>query len=317
MNIMKRSAFTLIELLVVIAIIAILAAILFPVFAKAKEAAKKTQDLSNTKQMGTAINIYLADYDDTLPQAYYYKNDNNSNNGYVHWTGSLLPYIKNLQIFVSPNDKLRGLAPTNFSTATNNKGYGVPAGQIPQVNADIDDQAPRLSYTANAAVMPRKRRSADTAVVVSATAVDKVSGTILVAPMTDRPNCINDSSVASGIAFKSHRSANAFAVSSDMNTRSNGETDNGLAQYFAITQAKALNDLRLCETSPAPNVYNMITYTAPTRFGNGANYVFVDSSAKFQTLSATLNFENYLWGNFNYGAGGGVVLRPGTTTPVN
>lgn len=65
---MKHSkAFTLIELLVVIAIIAILAAILFPVFAQAKEAAKKTQTLSNVKQYGTAVNIYLADNDDGMP----------------------------------------------------------------------------------------------------------------------------------------------------------------------------------------------------------------------------------------------------------
>jgi prepilin-type N-terminal cleavage/methylation domain-containing protein len=63
----RHSAFTLIELLVVIAIIAILAAILFPVFAQAKEAAKKTTCLSNQKQIGTAMQIYLSDYDDTMP----------------------------------------------------------------------------------------------------------------------------------------------------------------------------------------------------------------------------------------------------------
>jgi prepilin-type N-terminal cleavage/methylation domain-containing protein len=63
---MKR-AFTLIELLVVIAIIAILAAILFPVFAQAKDAAKKTTCISNQKQLGTALQIYLADTDDTMP----------------------------------------------------------------------------------------------------------------------------------------------------------------------------------------------------------------------------------------------------------
>jgi prepilin-type N-terminal cleavage/methylation domain-containing protein len=66
---MLRRAFTLIELLVVIAIIAILAAILFPVFAQAKEAAKKTTTLSNAKQMGTALSIYSTDYDDLLPIA--------------------------------------------------------------------------------------------------------------------------------------------------------------------------------------------------------------------------------------------------------
>jgi prepilin-type N-terminal cleavage/methylation domain-containing protein/prepilin-type processing-associated H-X9-DG protein len=64
---MIRRAFTLIELLVVIAIIAILAAILFPVFAQAKEAAKKTQCVSNTKQTGLAGIMYATDYDDVLP----------------------------------------------------------------------------------------------------------------------------------------------------------------------------------------------------------------------------------------------------------
>lgn len=62
---MKRSAFTLIELLVVIAIIAILAAILFPVFAQAKVAAKQTQAISNLKNINTGFQIYMADYDDT------------------------------------------------------------------------------------------------------------------------------------------------------------------------------------------------------------------------------------------------------------
>src|SRR4051794_16440535 len=68
---MKR-AFTLIELLVVIAIIAILAAILFPVFAQAKAAAKKTACLSNVKQMATAAQLYLGDNDDSYPSTVAY-----------------------------------------------------------------------------------------------------------------------------------------------------------------------------------------------------------------------------------------------------
>ena len=65
---MTRRAFTLIELLVVIAIVAILAAILFPVFAQAKASAKKTACLSNLKQLGVAFTLYEADADDTFPQ---------------------------------------------------------------------------------------------------------------------------------------------------------------------------------------------------------------------------------------------------------
>ncbi len=67
----KYKAFTLIELLVVIAIIAILAAILFPVFAQAKEAAKKTLDLSNNKQIALAVQMYGGDNEDVYPRAVY------------------------------------------------------------------------------------------------------------------------------------------------------------------------------------------------------------------------------------------------------
>ncbi len=102
----RRAGFTLIELLVVIAIIAILAAILFPVFAQAKFAAKKTVDLSNAKQIGLTTKLYLGDSDDTMPIFYAYNSDPTVYaNGLHHGTEVLLlPYSKSQEIFKSPLD---------------------------------------------------------------------------------------------------------------------------------------------------------------------------------------------------------------------
>ncbi len=104
---MKR-AFTLIELLVVIAIIAILAAILFPVFAQAKLAAKKTVDLSNLKQLATAGELWKADHDGYLIKSYANYESGGQATGLTYpqwnWDGAIQPYIKNKDIFKSPLD---------------------------------------------------------------------------------------------------------------------------------------------------------------------------------------------------------------------
>ena len=98
--------FTLIELLVVIAIIAILAAILFPVFAQAKLAAKKTADLSNLRQITTSIAMYTSDYDDYYPQANFGGVIGSTPPTRYRWSSSLClgPYIKNTNIFATPGD---------------------------------------------------------------------------------------------------------------------------------------------------------------------------------------------------------------------
>jgi prepilin-type N-terminal cleavage/methylation domain-containing protein len=90
---MRNRAFTLIELLVVIAIIAILAAILFPVFAQAKASAKKISSLSNTKNIGLGIMMYTTDNDDTLPMLQYHGNREQTD--WVSWPKMVHPYIKN------------------------------------------------------------------------------------------------------------------------------------------------------------------------------------------------------------------------------
>jgi prepilin-type N-terminal cleavage/methylation domain-containing protein/prepilin-type processing-associated H-X9-DG protein len=89
-------AFTLIELLVVIAIIAILAAILFPVFAQAREKARQASCLSNSKQMALGIHMYLQDYDETLPWA--------QQGTSVAWNQLIFPYVKNEQVYRCPSD---------------------------------------------------------------------------------------------------------------------------------------------------------------------------------------------------------------------
>ncbi|RYX84030.1 DUF1559 domain-containing protein [bacterium] len=93
----KFGAFTLVELLVVIAIIAILAAILFPVFARARENARKTSCLSNLRQLGLGFMQYTQDYDEAFPLSSYPATN-------ISWTLSTAPYIKSTQIFRCPSD---------------------------------------------------------------------------------------------------------------------------------------------------------------------------------------------------------------------
>ena len=140
----SRSGFTLIELLVVIAIIAILAAILFPVFAQAREKARQSVCVSNNKQWSTAILMYVQDYDETFPLAFGWHpaigwgwqfvghyppnwvgngpNYTNLQRGY--WMNSTQPYIKELKIALCPSAATDGTAVLG---PPETQGPGLPA----------------------------------------------------------------------------------------------------------------------------------------------------------------------------------------------
>jgi prepilin-type N-terminal cleavage/methylation domain-containing protein/prepilin-type processing-associated H-X9-DG protein len=113
----RKPAFTLIELLVVIAIIAILAAILFPVFAQAREKSRQAVCFGNLKQIGTAIMMYVQDYDETYPIYSTWPNEA------VHWYDMINPYVKakdfKSSIYVCPS------VPKRTAGGNAGSGYGV------------------------------------------------------------------------------------------------------------------------------------------------------------------------------------------------
>ncbi len=132
---MLKKAFTLIELLVVIAIIAILAAILFPVFAQAKDSAKNTALLNNVKQAGTSQMLYSADYDDILPPTMMSHPTLPIDLG---WQDLVQPYMKNYELILNP--KRNRPANDAYLYWTRLQHIGMPARAAAAANATVVTQ---------------------------------------------------------------------------------------------------------------------------------------------------------------------------------
>ena len=139
----RRSGFTLIELLVVIAIIAILAAILFPVFARARENARRASCQSNLKQIGLGLLQYTQDYDELLPARTFANPDPTK---FQSWRYVIQPYVKSTQLFACPSntgnsktalDSFGLPIPISYSVNGNNGGTGGGIGGTPPCEANV------------------------------------------------------------------------------------------------------------------------------------------------------------------------------------
>ena len=145
---LRKRGFTLIELLVVIAIIAILAAILFPVFQSVRENARRTACLSNMKQIGTGITLYSQDYDELIVPS-----QNGTLATLVSWPTMIQPFIKSADVFVCPDGNDKAQAADSSQVAASTKYYLGTTAAVGASGGDGSDTArslvPRLSYSRN------------------------------------------------------------------------------------------------------------------------------------------------------------------------
>ena len=140
-----KSGFTLIELLVVISIIAILASILFPVFARVRENARRSSCQSNLKQIGLGLLQYVGDYDDQMPRSFFGANPQATKIDNYKWMDAIQPYAKSEQVFVCPSDagaKYRWSG--NLAAGEKSENYG-SYGQNGAYSAANDAQTPPRS----------------------------------------------------------------------------------------------------------------------------------------------------------------------------
>jgi prepilin-type N-terminal cleavage/methylation domain-containing protein/prepilin-type processing-associated H-X9-DG protein len=269
--------FTLIELLVVIAIIAILAAILFPVFAQAREKARQTACLSNTKQLALGVYMYAQDYDETLPVAGY----NAQCRG--RWQWQIFPYVKNEQIFTCPNLASVPWKSTTGSYTCPNSGAVLQLGQA-------DKGGYGWNYALHGASGNITGATLDVASGYALAAINKPADTI----------CIGETGILPGTV--SAEAGWAMMAQDPREPAAANFNQPGLLPQFRHHTSERAN-----LGSPADRV-------RPVPVKGNSNFVFLDGHAKSLNIGTAMEKAPYVGG---VPMEDGQVLQKAADWPVN
>lgn len=257
----SKGAFTLIELLVVIAIIAILAAILFPVFAQARDKARAASCLSNMKQLGVAFNMYQQDYDGTLMQT-----TSEDPVLKIHWSWVLQPYVKNVGIFVCPSDP----APVTPR---------LPCTDSSIIGVNCDAQVPKFSYVNNYNVIP-----AHDWLPPTESAFETPANLIV---LGERRNKLN-----SGAVIGQWKGVSGLYATSTSRGSSLGSGQICPGDSYRLTTMSDMVTGLSATSDKKPELIRVKW----DRHSSGANYTFADGHAKWYRVEQTIDPANFLWG---------------------